>query len=91
MYYRVNSINKEIFFVDAMVNILGAERLFRIKHHLGSRDKANCGSNIWFLKGLFGRQDSLVCIYFRLYAFERDSLLVFCVFFFMGSDMYWGE
>ena len=54
--------------------MIRAEGVFQITHHMGSRYKANSVRNIWFLKELFDRQDSLFWLYFRLCDVEQYSL-----------------
>ena len=79
------------FLVNAVVGLIRSEVLFQITHHLGRRYKANSGRNIWFFKELFDRRDSLVWIYFRIFAVERDSLRALCVAFSIGLNIDWGE
>ena len=62
------------FLVDGTVVILRSEGLFQIIDYLSIRDKANSGRDIWFFRGLFDRQDSLVWIYFRLCGVVQDRL-----------------
>ena len=67
----MGKLHRQIYFsVDAIVGVLGAEGMFHITNHPGSRDEVNSNRNIWFLKELFDIGYRLFWLYFIFCAFE---------------------